>query len=119
MNNDPEFQTFPGQNLPGHNLISVDMIYRMNENWAARVTEQFEAQSGIMQQQLYSIYHDLRSWTAALTFRMTQGAGQPTDLSVVLTFSLKAFPRYALNRENERPTLLLDSDTGSDWMDRF
>jgi LPS-assembly protein len=119
MNNDPEFQTFAGQSLPGHNLIQADLIYRLNENWGTRITEQYEAQSGVMQQQLYSIYHDLRSWTAALTFRMTQGAGQPSDFSVVATFSLKAFPRYHLNRENDRPSLLLGSDTGSDWMDQF
>jgi LPS-assembly protein len=119
MNNDPEFQTFAGQSLPGHNLISFDLYYRMNENWAARVSEQFEAQSGTMQQQLYSIYRDLRSWTSALTIRMTQGAGQPTDLSVVVTFSLKAFPRYSLNRDNDRPGALLGSASGSDWMDQY
>jgi LPS-assembly protein len=119
MNNDPEFQTFPGESLAGHNLISFDIYYRMNENWAARISEQFEAQSGIMQQQLYSVYRDLRSWTAALTVRVTQGAGQPTDLSVVLTFSLKAFPRYSLNRDNERPGGLLGSASGADWMDQY
>jgi hypothetical protein len=119
MNNDPEFQTFPGESLAGHNLMSFDLYYRMNENWAVRINEQFEAQSGTMQQQLYSVYRDLRSWTAALTFRMTQGAGQPTDLSVVLTFSLKAFPRYSLNRDNDRPGMLLGSASGSDWMDQY
>jgi lipopolysaccharide assembly outer membrane protein LptD (OstA) len=119
MNNDPEFQTAPGQSLPGHNLISFDLYYRINENWAVRISEQFEAQSGTMQQQLYSIYRDLRSWTSALTFRMTQGAGQPTDLSVVVTFSLKAFPRYSLNRDNDRPGLLMGSAATADWEDQY
>ncbi len=67
MNNDPEFQTFPGESLPGHNLIYFDMYYRFNENWAGRISEQFEAQNGTMQEQYYSLYRDLRSWTSALT----------------------------------------------------
>jgi hypothetical protein len=119
MNNDPEFQSLPGQNISGHNLISFDLYYRLNENWGARISEQYEAQNGTMQQQLYSVYRDLRSWTSALTLRVTQGAGQPTDVSVVITFSLKAFPRYSLNRDNERPSTLLGSASDSDWMDRY
>jgi hypothetical protein len=119
MNNDPEFQSYPGESLAGHNLIAFDIYYRLNENWATRISEQYEAQSGTMQQQLYSVYRDLRSWTAAFTFRVTQGAGQPTDLSAVVTFSLKAFPRYGLNRDNDRPGALLGSATGTDWMDQY
>jgi LPS-assembly protein len=118
MNNDPEFRA-EGLNFPGHNLIAFDAYYRMNENWAARVSDVYEAQNGTMEQQLYTVYRDLRSWTAALTVAVTQGPGQPTDLSVVLTFSLKAFPRYSLNRENDRPGLLLGSAAGADWMDQY
>jgi LPS-assembly protein len=119
MNNDPEFINSTGQTLPGHSLVSFDLYYRMNENWAARISEVYEGQDGVMQQQLYSVYRDLRSWTSALTFAVTQGPGQPTDLSVVLTFSLKAFPRYSLNRENDRPGLLLGSASSADWMDQY
>jgi lipopolysaccharide assembly outer membrane protein LptD (OstA) len=118
MNDDPEFQTYPGEDVPGHNLITFDLYYRCNENWAARISEQYEAQDGAMQQQLYTLYRDLRSWTAALTFRVTQGPGQPTDFSAVVTFSLKAFPRYGLNRDNDRPSLLLGSASTVDWMDQ-
>jgi hypothetical protein len=119
MNNDPEFQTYPGQTLPGHNLFAFDMYYRMNENWGARISEQFEAQDGVMQQQLYSVYRDLRSWTSAFTIRVTQGPAQPTDYSFVFTFSLKAFPRYGLNREVDQPGQLMGSSSGTDWMDRY
>ncbi len=119
MNNDPEFQSIAGQTFPGHNLISFDMYYRMNENWGARINEVYEAEDGAMEQQLYSVYRDLRSWTAAFTFRVTQGPNQPTDLSFVFTFSLKAFPRYTLNREVDQPGLLLGSGSGPDWMDRY
>jgi LPS-assembly protein len=107
MNNDPEFLTYAGQNLPGHNLIDFSLYYRLDENWGVHVGERFEAQNGTMQQQVYSIYRDLRSWTAALVFRVNQGAGQPTDFTVGLTLSFKAFPRYKLNSDNDRPTSIL------------
>jgi len=109
MNNDPEFLTYPGQSLAGHNLIDFSLYYRMNENWGMHIAERFEAQSGTMQEQLYSLYRDLRSWTAALTFRVNQGQGQPTDFTVGITFSLKAFPRYKLNADDDRPEQILGS----------
>jgi len=106
MNNDPELQTYRGQNIPGNNLIDFSLYYRLNENWGARISERFEAQNGVMEQQIYSLYRDLHSWTAALNFRVSQGAGQPSDFSVVLTFSLKAFPRYKLNSDSDQPSHL-------------
>jgi LPS-assembly protein len=114
MNNDPEFQTYAGENVPGHNLIDFTLYYRMNENWGARITERFEAQNGTMQEQLYSLYRDLRSWTSALIVRINQGPGQPTDFTVALTFSLKADPRYGLNSDSSRPTLLMESEAPND-----
>jgi lipopolysaccharide assembly outer membrane protein LptD (OstA) len=109
MNNDPEFQDFPGETVPGHNLIAASVYYRMNENWGAHFLEQYEAQDGIMQEQVYSIYRDLRSWTAALTFRVIQGEGVPTDYTVAVTFSLKAFPRFGLGSDSDRSAQVLDT----------
>jgi LPS-assembly protein len=102
INNDPEFLTYPGENLPGHNFFSASLYYRMNENWGAHIAEQYEAQYGGLQQQVYSIYRDLRSWTAALLFRVTQGPGQPSDFTVALTLSLKTFPRYSLGSDSDQ-----------------
>ncbi len=109
MNNDPEFETIPGQSLPGSSLFDISLYYRINENWALHIAERFEAQNGTFQEQLYSLYRDLRSWTAALTLRVDQGAGQPTDVTVGLTFSLKAFPRFKLNSDADRPGQILCS----------
>ena len=119
MNNDPVFQSYPGQSLPGHNLIDFSLYYRINENWGAHIAERFEAQNGTMQEQLYSVYRDLRSWTAAMTFRVDQGAGQPTDFTVGVTFSLKAFPRYKLNQDNDRPGQLFGSPAAVGHLDDF
>ena len=82
----------------------------MNENWGAHVVEQYEAQYGGLQQQVYSIYRDLRSWTAALLFRITEGPGQPTDFTVGLTFSLKAFPRYGLGSDSDYPSSVYSTE---------
>jgi hypothetical protein len=118
MNNDPEFETYLGQNLPGHNLITASFYYRMNENWGLHIAEQYEAQYGGLQQQVYSIYRDLRSWTAALMFRITEGPGQPTDFTVGLTFSLKAFPRYGLGADSD-PAQTVYSGALMDPMQRY
>ncbi len=112
MNNDPEFQTFSGESIPGNNLVDFSLYYRVNENWGAHIAERFEAQNGAMQEQIYSIYRDLRSWTAAFTVRVDQGvAGQPLDYTIGVTLSLKAFPRFKLNQDNDQPGLLLGSSS--------
>jgi hypothetical protein len=38
-----------------------------------------------------------------LTFRVTEGVGQATDFTVALTLSLKAFPRFPLGSDSDRP----------------
>jgi hypothetical protein len=102
INNDPEFVTYLGESIPGHNLIDASLYYRMNENWGLHIGEQYEAQYGGLQQQVYSLYRDLRSWTASLLFRITEGPGQPTDFTVALNFSLKAFPRFGMGSDSDR-----------------
>jgi LPS-assembly protein len=78
----------------GNNVLSSIMFYRLNENWGFRMGHYFEARTGTLQEQSYSLYRDLRSWTAALTFRVMQNIVGPADYTVAFTFSLKAFPHY-------------------------
>ena len=103
MNNDPEFLTAPGQTLAGHNLVGVSARYRLNENWGIHIAESYEAQDGCLQEQDYTLYRDMRSWTGALNFRVTHGVGTPADFTVLFTFSLKAFPRMPLGYDTDRP----------------
>jgi LPS-assembly protein len=79
---------------PGNNVVSSTMFYRLNENWGLRMAHYFNAKSGTLQEQSYSVYRDLRSWTAALSFRVRQNVFGPEDYTVAFTFSLKAFPHY-------------------------
>ena len=59
----------------------------------------FDAKTGMLQEQDYSIYRDLRSWTAAITFRELNSQSSGRDFGVAVTFSLKAFPRFGLGQD--------------------
>ncbi|MCF7668701.1 MAG: LPS assembly protein LptD [Verrucomicrobia bacterium] len=91
----------------GNNLITSRLYYKMNENWAFRISHQYEARDGNLEEQQYSIYRDLKSWTSALTFRVRNERRRPTDFTVGVSFSLKAFPRYDLGDDKENPSMLL------------
>jgi lipopolysaccharide assembly outer membrane protein LptD (OstA) len=92
----------------GANFVSSTMFFRLNDNWGLRATHSFSAQTGRLQDQFYTIYRDLRSWTAALTFRVTDNYGYngsrgPEDFTVAFTFSLKANPRHHLGDDTVEP----------------
>jgi LPS-assembly protein len=91
----------------GHNLISSAFFYHFNENWGARMSHYFEAQTGILQEQYYTLYRDLRSWTAALTLRVRDNQGAPDDFTVAVSFSLKAAPRFRLGQDTANPSTLV------------
>lgn len=91
----------------GNNLITSTIFYRLNENWGFRVAHYFEAQTGNMQEQSYSIYRDFRSWTGALSFRALDNGTGPKDYTVAFTFSLKASPRFGLGADTAQSNQLL------------
>jgi hypothetical protein len=85
------------------------MLVRLNPDWALRASQHYDINAGRMQRQAYTVYRDLRSWTAALSFRITENAGDSKDYTVAFTFSLKAFPRYGVGGDSLRPYSLLGS----------
>jgi LPS-assembly protein len=91
----------------GNNFITSTMIYRLNDNWGFRATHVFNAGSGLLQQQFYTLYRDLRSWTGALTLRVIDNDTGPTDYTIAFTFSLKAYPRYHLGDDTVQPYSLV------------
>jgi len=91
----------------GSDLIRSTLFYRLNENWGFRASHYYDLRESRMQEQFYSIYRDLRSWTAALTFRYREPLNGESDVAVALTFSLKAFPRYGLGSDAVEPYQLL------------
>lgn len=80
----------------GGNLINTEFFYRLNENWGARAAHYFDFRTHRLQEQDYTIYRDLRSWTAGLTLRALNNVGLPTDYGFAFTFSFKARPHYSL-----------------------
>jgi hypothetical protein len=60
----------PPQGLGEGQSLHQQPLFRMNENWGFHASQQFEATDGRMEEQFYTLYRDLRSWTAALTFRV-------------------------------------------------
>ena len=106
LRTEPDLERIYGANY-GNNLITSRFYYKFNENWGFRLAHQFEARNGKLQQQYYTIYRDLRSWTTALTFRVTQNDTGPADYTIAISFSLKAFPRFGLGQDAQSPSTLL------------
>jgi len=75
-----------------NNYITSTLFYRVNDNWGLRATHNFDSQTGRLQEQFYTLYRDLRSWTAALTFRVVDNVGGTQDFTVAFALSLKASP---------------------------
>lgn len=87
----------------GDNLITSTLFFRLNDNWGAHVSHYYNIDSGRLQEQLYTLYRDMRSWTGALTMRLMDNGSGPTDFTIAFTFSLKAAPRNRLGDDTVRP----------------
>lgn len=105
IDNDPAF----GPVSVGHNLIYDSFYYKFNENWAYRMSHFFETRDGVMEEQYYTLYRDLRSWTAALTLRLRDSRFGSDDFTIAITFSLKAFPRFKMGSDGDSPSTLVGS----------
>ena len=91
----------------GNDLIITSIYVRFNENWGAQFAHHYDARDGRMQEQFYTIYRDMRSWTGALTFRVRESLVGRPDYTVAFTFSLKAFPKFGVEGDSSRRTSLL------------
>jgi hypothetical protein len=91
----------------GGNLLGTRLYLRFSENWGFRTSHYYEIRDKILQEQYYTVYRDLRSLTAALTFRIRENLDRGDDFTVALIVSLKAFPRFRITRDAERPALLI------------
>jgi hypothetical protein len=82
-----------------NNNITSTVFVRLGDNWGARMTDNYNAVSGRLQEQFYTIYRDLRSWTSALTFRVTNDEGSSANYTIALSLSLKAAPSMGLGED--------------------
>ncbi len=77
-------------------LFVVGGYYRINDNWGIGAQEQYEATSNSLEEQRYSIYRDLTNWVASFGGIIRENGGV-TEYGVLLTFTLKAFPKLGID----------------------
>jgi hypothetical protein len=87
--------------------VTSTMYYRFDDNWGVRMGDYFNAENGTLQEQVYTIYRDMRSWTGAVSFRVIDNNTGPVNYTVAVTFSLKAMPSQALGQDTADPSNLL------------
>jgi len=91
----------------GDNVFTSAFFFRLNENWSTRMVHHYDIRSGRLQEQYYSLYRDMRSWTAAITGGVRDNGEGPKDYSLVFTFSFKAKPKYGVGGDSVRPYSML------------
>ncbi len=74
------------------NLIHVSGYYRINENWGVSASESYEAKNHVLETQRYEIHRDLSSWIVSLGAEYQNNTPNSSVLTVLATFTLKAFP---------------------------
>lgn len=92
---------------PGGDLLGTRVYLRFSENWGLRMSHFYEIEEGLLQEQYYTIYRDLRSLTAALTLRFRESLEEPDDFTIAVSISIKAFPRFRTGQDAVRPSLLI------------
>jgi lipopolysaccharide assembly outer membrane protein LptD (OstA) len=97
---------FDGFNESADSITST-FYYRLDDNWGFRMGDYIDAADGRLQQQTYTVYRDMRSWTGALTLRVINNSTGPTDVTVAFTFSLKAMPSRQLGQDTVSSAHLL------------
>jgi lipopolysaccharide export system protein LptA len=88
LNNNPFFDN--------SSLFTFGGYYRIDDNWGFGILEQYEAATNIFEQQRFSVYRDLTSWVASLG-AIIRNNGGVKEYGVLLTFTLKAFPKLGLD----------------------
>ena len=102
-----DFSNLPTALGEGDNVFTSAFFFRLNENWSTRAVHNFDVRTGRLEEQYYSIYRDLRSWTVALTAGVRDNPTGPKDYSIAFTFSFKARPKFSVGADTVRPYSLL------------
>ena len=69
---------------------------RLNDNWSVGVQEQYEAETGLLEEQRYSIYRDLSAWVASFGGIIRDNNGVK-EYGLLFTVTLKAFPKLGVD----------------------
>ena len=82
--------------FPDSSLYTFGGYWRANDNWGFGAFERYEANTGFLEEQRYSIHRDLTSWVASLT-AVIRNNGSIKEYGVLLTFTLKALPKFSFD----------------------
>ena len=88
LNGNPFFQD--------SSLFVVGGYWRLSDNWGVGVQEQYEATSGLLEEQRYSVYRDLTSWVASFGGVIRDNSGV-REYGLLFTITLKAFPKFGFD----------------------
>jgi LPS-assembly protein len=79
------------------NSTSLDFFYRMNEHWQVEAQESFQATTGHLQLQQYTVYRDLDAWQLSMTAADSEIADGHDEQAIYFSLTLKAMPGYTLH----------------------
>jgi hypothetical protein len=77
------------------NLITFGTYYRINDNWAVSLREQYEMSDSVLESQRYEVHRDLSSWIASLGVVIRDNRGKD-EFGILFTLTLKDFPQLNL-----------------------
>ena len=82
--------------FPNSSLYLLGVYYRINDHWSAGASGRYEASTGVLEEQRYTVYRDLTSWVASLG-TVVRNNGGVREYGVLLTFTLKAVPNLSFD----------------------
>jgi LPS-assembly protein len=80
--------------FPNSNLYYMNLFWRINEHWQLETNHMFEADTGKLMEQAYTVYRDLSAWQLGATFKERDINNGTSEILFYLTLTLKAFPSF-------------------------
>ncbi|CAN5547713.1 hypothetical protein BH20VER1_BH20VER1_09890 [soil metagenome] len=97
--------------FPNSSLFFASAHYRINDHWGAGAFIRYEARTGFVEEQRYSVYRDLTSWVASLG-TVIRNNGGVKEYGVLLSFSLKALPKLGFDLNFDPGAVAGDNQQG-------
>ena len=124
VNTDVRFQPIPRMALNfGHRFLTNNpffadsslyfygLYYRVDDNWAVGGAARYEATTGILEEQRYTIYRDLTSWIMSVGGVIRDNGGV-RDYGVLVSFTLKALPKFSFDFNYDPGAVQGEEQTG-------
>lgn len=91
-------------------LYTLTSYTRLSDNWGFSTAHRFESDDGTLEYQQYTIHRDLASWTASLGGIIRDNRNSEDEFGVVLSLTLKAFPKVSLPVDFQPGSLGAETD---------